>query len=109
MIEQYSFGRIHIDGKEYTSDIMIVKGKVYSWWRKQGHIVAPEDLDVIVEGSPETLVVGTGAYGIMNVPDKTKDYVKSKGIELIAEKTGDAVTLFNKLTGEKAAAFHLTC
>ncbi|MBU7022876.1 MAG: hypothetical protein HXS40_01820 [Theionarchaea archaeon] len=109
MIEHYSFGRIVIDGKEYTSDVLIVGGKVHSWWRKQGHRVAPEDLDVVVNASPETLVVGMGAYGAMKVPDKTEDYLRNKGIELIAEKTGDAVNTFDKLTGKKAAAFHLTC
>ncbi|MGC1122145.1 MAG: MTH938/NDUFAF3 family protein [Candidatus Methanofastidiosia archaeon] len=109
MIEHYSFGRIGIDGKEYTSDVLIVGGKVHNWWRKQGHIVAPEDLDVVVDESPETLVVGTGAYGVMKVPDRTRKYLENKGIFLITEKTGDAVTVFNKLTGKKAAAFHLTC
>jgi hypothetical protein len=109
MIEDYSFGRIVIDGKEYTSDVLIVGGKVHSWWRKQGHRVAPEDLDVVVNASPEMLVVGMGAHGAMKVPDRTRDYLKNKGIDLITEKTGNAVTIFNKLTGEKAAAFHLTC
>lgn len=109
MIEHYSFGRIVIDGTEYTSDVLIVGEKVHSWWRKQGHRVAPEDLDAVVNESPETLVVGMGAYGAMKVPDKTKDFLRNRGIKLIAEKTGDAVTVFNKLTGKKAAAFHLTC
>ncbi|MBU7013486.1 MAG: hypothetical protein HXS52_12960 [Theionarchaea archaeon] len=109
MIEQYSFGHIGIDGKEYTSDIIIVAGKVHSWWRKQGHAVGPEDLDVIVDESPEVLVVGTGAHGFMKVLDKTREFLENKGITLIVKKTGEAVTVFNTLTGKKAAAFHLTC
>jgi len=38
MIEKYSFGRMTIDGKEYTKDLMILSGRVRAdWWRKKGH------------------------------------------------------------------------
>lgn len=37
-IENYNFGEIKIDGKTYTSDVIIYKDKVEdSWWRKEGH------------------------------------------------------------------------
>jgi len=38
MIEHYSFGRIVIDGKEYTKDLIIYPDKIRAnWWRKEGH------------------------------------------------------------------------
>ena len=43
-VEHYSFGRITIDGKTYTSDVIVIKGEVRSWWRKEGHRVALDDI-----------------------------------------------------------------
>lgn len=109
MIEDYSFGRIVINGRVYTSDVLITKDVVHSWWRKQGHVLNPEDLAVIMEDPPEILVVGTGASGLMKVPDKTVEFVESYSITLIAEKTDKAVKTFNTITEKKAAALHVTC
>lgn len=108
MIEDYSFGRIVINGKVYTSDV-IITDSVHSWWRKEGHVLNPEDLTKVFSQYPQTLIVGTGAYGVMKVPEKTKKHLKEKGITLIIQKTGEAVKTFNATTGKKAAALHLTC
>ncbi len=50
-IEHYSFGKIIINGKTYTSDVIIYPEKVdSSWWRKQGHSLYIDDLkDVIAK------------------------------------------------------------
>lgn len=109
MIEDYSFGRIVIDGEVYTSDVLITRGTVHSWWRKQGHLLSPEDLDVIMEEPPNTLVVGTGTSGLMKVPEKTAKFVESHNITLVVEKTEKAARTFNTLAEPKAAALHLTC
>ncbi len=109
MIEDYSFGRIVINGRVYTSDVLIAKDTVHSWWRKRGHVLNPEDLAVIMEEPPEILVVGTGASGLMRVPDKTVEFIESYGITLIVKKTDEAVKTFNTLTEKKAAALHVTC
>jgi len=48
-IDQYAFGKIVIDGKTYTSDVIIYPEKVdASWWRKEGHRLQPADLEKIV-------------------------------------------------------------
>ncbi len=109
MIEHYSFGRIIIDGKTYTSDVLIVKNTIHSWWRNQGHVLNPEDLDLVIKENPQTLVVGTGASGLMKIPEKTVQFIKDHNITLIAEKTKKAVEIFNIIKGTKAAALHLTC
>ncbi|MEA1932944.1 MAG: Mth938-like domain-containing protein [Thermodesulfobacteriota bacterium] len=50
MIDNYSFGKIVINGQVYTSDLKIVKGRVYSgWWRKSGHSVSIDDVTDIRE------------------------------------------------------------
>lgn len=112
LIDSYSFGRIVIDGKTYTSDLILYPDKIDdSWWRKSGHILQKEDLTDVIQYNPEVLIVGTGANGLMKVPDETKEFVESKGIELIVEETKKAYETYNELKKEKkiVAAFHLTC
>jgi len=111
-IDSYSFGRIVIDGKPYTSDLIIYPDKKIdsSWWRIEGHLLQPEDLEGLFKKRPEVLVIGTGHDGVMKVPGKTILAIKEKGIEVHVAKTGEAVKLFNNLSGRKvAAALHLTC
>lgn len=111
-IEHYSFGKIIIDGKTYTSDVIIYPEKVdSSWWRKQGHSLHIDDLKDVIAEKPELLIVGTGNSGMMVVPEETVSNLKSKGIEVNIARTDEAVKLFNKFQKEKRtiAALHLTC
>jgi hypothetical protein len=111
-IEHYSFGKITIEGKTYTSDVIIYPEKVNaSWWRKEGHNLQVVDLMDVINASPQILVIGTGATGLMRVPKETISHLQSKGIEVHVAKTGEAIELFNKLQKDKVAiaAFHLTC
>lgn len=116
-IEHYSFGRITIDGKIYSSDVIIYPADRRvdpSWWRKEGHLLQPDDLIDIIAARPDILIIGTGYSGVMVVPRETIDYVGERGIELHVEKTSKAVELFNRLQSERPdkviiAALHLTC
>jgi len=112
-IDSYQFGKIVIDGKAYDKDCLIVGDCVHAnWWRKQGHVLDPEDFQVILEAKPAILVVGCGVPGLMKVSDDTRRMLQQEGIELIAFDTHKAVAKFNELTekGDNvAAALHLTC
>lgn len=112
-ISEYKFGSITIGDKTYTSDVIIAADKVIdSWWRKQGHSLHIDDLDQILEARPDLLIIGTGCFGRMQVPDETKSYLQQQGIEIRQEKTDEAVRVFNHLQKEYArivAALHLTC
>ncbi len=112
-IEDYSFGRIVINGRAYNSDVKIILDKVVpNWWRKEGHHLYPEDIQDILDSGVEILVVGTGAYGVMKIDPTVKEACAERGIRLETYKTAEAVKRFNELAraGEKVAgAFHLTC
>ena len=111
-IEHYSFGRITIDGKTYTSDVIIYQGRVdSSWWRKEGHNLNIADLTDVINAKPGVLIVGTGSSGLMKVPKETISHLESKGIKVHVSLTEKAVELFNKLQKVKVviAALHLTC
>ncbi len=111
-IEHYSFGKITINGKTYTSDVIIYPGRVdSSWWRKEGHYLQVVDLTDVINAKPEVLIIGTGYSGVMVVPKETISHLESKGIEVHVARSEKAVEMFNKLQKEKIviAALHLTC
>ncbi len=112
-VNDYRFGRIVIDGSSYSSDVIIMPDKVIDgWWRKQGHELQIEDLNDVMPASPDILVIGTGCFGNMRVPEETVTFLEKHGITVKQAKTGDAVRLFNDLQKECAnivAALHLTC
>lgn len=82
MIESYDFGVIVINGKRYTSDVIVFPERVMdSWWRKEGHRLYAEDLKEILEHEPrpEVLVVGTGYHGLVKVSPEVKKALESRG------------------------------
>lgn len=112
IIDEYSFGRIKVAGREYTSDVIIYPDRVdSSWWRKDGHLLIPEDLSDVLLASPATLVIGTGYYGRMEVPAETLKNIRDHGIQVVVAPTKDAVEDFNRLHRQRSvvAALHLTC
>jgi hypothetical protein len=111
-IDSYSFGSLVVDGKMYTSDVIIYPDRVDpSWWRKEGHRLQIADLADVLNAKPQILIVGTGYSGMMLVSEETKNYIRSLGIDIYIATTGRAVDLFNTMQGKKTiiAALHLTC
>jgi len=111
-IDSYSFGSVTIDGTSYDSDLIVCPDGVRpDWWRKEGHGLCPEDLSAVIEVGVELLIVGCGAYGVLKVPETTREWLEGKGIELVALPTGEACERYNELAaGRKVAAgLHLTC
>lgn len=112
-IDAYSFGRMVVDGKAYRKDLVLLPDALRSdWWREEGHSLSRADLGEVLAARPEVLVVGTGAFGAMDVPEETRAEVEAAGIALVAEKTAEAVGRYNDLAaaGRRiAGAFHLTC
>lgn len=110
-IDSYSFGHITINGKRYNHDVVIYPDRVESWWREEGHKVSINDIKDALGKMPDTLIIGTGASGVMVVPLETKNHIDSQGIELIVLPTEAACQTYNQLSPTKRiiAAFHLTC
>ncbi len=112
-IEHYEFGEIVVDGNKYRRDLIIFPDKVIeNWWRKEGHRLSIEDLQVILEYKPEILIIGTGYYGYMKVPREVEQFLIKNNISVHILETKKACNLFNELLkqGKRvAAALHLTC
>jgi len=111
-IDSYEFGRIVVDGRAYTQDLILLpEGIQDSWWRQEGHLLQIADIAGVLAANPEIMIVGQGQPGRMQVDADLVRYLKENGIELMAMPTNRACTMFNNLTGKRkvAAALHLTC
>jgi hypothetical protein len=111
-IEKYEFGRIKIDGESYNDDVIILPSRVITnWWRKRGHEINSEDIEEILEVSPEVLIVGTGYYGMVRLLKDARERLTEIGCEIIKHKTQDACDVYNQLSKTKrvVAVLHLSC
>jgi hypothetical protein len=110
-IDEYSFGRVVVDGEEQTRDVIVLPNRlVTNWWRANGHSLVLADLADVLEELPERLVVGTGAYGQMRPEPETLEQLRKRGVDVEALPTGEAVQRYRELdAAHTAAALHLTC
>ncbi|MFW6163838.1 MAG: Mth938-like domain-containing protein [Planctomycetota bacterium] len=111
-IDSYEFGKLVLGGETHTNDLILLPDRVFAnWWRDEGHSLSPADLELVFHTQPDLLIVGTGAQGRMDVPALTRSAVEKRGIELVVQRTPDAVETYNRLHDERrlAAALHLTC
>ncbi len=112
IIDSYQFGLLVVNGKRYSSDVIIFPDRVRGdWWTKRGHQLCLEDIAEIIAENPEVLIVGTGESGLMRVLPEVQQAVEARGIKLIAETTDKACNTYNQLCHSQrvVAALHLTC
>ena len=88
-IEDYSFGRIKIDGKDYRSDLWIINGEIAKRHKSisrnklgTSHKVSVEEIKRIVTGKTRRVIIGSGASGLLSIEEEAVKYLKEKGIEV---------------------------
>jgi hypothetical protein len=110
-LSDYSFGSLTVDGRRHTRDLIVLPGRVVpDWWRREGHSLAMEDLDEVIDDLPARLILGCGAHGRLEPPRAVLDELHARGVEVEAMPTADAVRRYGELDPERtAAALHLTC
>jgi hypothetical protein len=88
-IEAYDFGRVVVDGREETRDLIVLPGRVVrNWWRREGHELVLDDLLEVLDELPERLVVGTGAYGRMRPDPGTLRQLEERGVTVEPSRPG---------------------
>lgn len=111
-IDSYQFGLIIIDGRQYTSDVIIFPDRVKAdWRRKMGHKICLEDIAEAVAENPEVIILGTGMSGMAQLLPETEKIIQAQGIKLIMQDTQKACHTYNRLCDSQkvVAALHLTC
>jgi len=112
-IDSFSFGSMVINGKQYTSDLIIYPdGHVEaSWYRRSGHRLSSDDIGTLIESEPQVIIAGTGVSGLVKSDKELDDLLSQKGIEFILAPNEQAIELYNELRSKKrvGACFHLAC
>jgi hypothetical protein len=110
-LDDYSFGRLVVDGEVHERDLIVLPNRVVSnWWRRKGHSLAIEDLDEVLDELPERLILGCGADGQLKPPTAVIEELERRGIDVEALRTAEAVRRYGELDERRtAAALHLTC
>jgi hypothetical protein len=113
-VESYDFGRIAIDGKGYTSDIIVSSEGIIksNWWRNESHTISKGDVEEILNFNPEIVVFGLGYHGRVRVEREVESLLRQNGIWIEKLRSKEAVKRFNDLLEQKkrvVLAIHLTC
>jgi hypothetical protein len=112
-IDDYSFGSLVINGKPYTSDLIIYPdGKIEEHWRrKRGHELCLDDIHGLIESAPDVIIAGTGVSGRVTSDEDFQKGLSALAIEFISAPNEKAIETFNELSPKKrvGACFHLTC
>lgn len=112
-IERCSFGSLVINGRNYTSDLIIYPdGRINGpWYRRKGHRLSSQDIAELIESAPEVIIAGTGVSGGVRPERGLEDLLSEKGIQFIHAPNEQAREHYNSLAKKKrvGACFHLTC
>ncbi|MFP4484180.1 MAG: MTH938/NDUFAF3 family protein [Spirochaetaceae bacterium] len=112
-VDEYTFGRIVIDGKRYDNDVIIEKGVIRprnkkpskKWKGEFGHTPLSPAEDI--PWSAGHLVVGTGAEGMLPIMEEVKEEAKRRGVTLASMPTEEAISCIND--PDTNLILHLTC
>lgn len=121
-IEQYSFGKFIISGREHSdyekrigagTDIRLIGTAASEWKDRSGHELSPSMITGVFGSGIEILIIGTGANGALKFSPEILDYVKKNDIsDVVLLKTPEACKAFNEEfhKGRKVALLaHGTC
>jgi hypothetical protein len=114
-IQEFSFGRIKIDGKEYDHDVVIDRGSIAKRDKKPskhlteqfGH--TPLSIREDIPWNCRRLIIGTGAYGNLPVTDEIKREAVDRQVDLLMMPTLKAIEKVNESEPQTNAILHVTC
>ncbi|MEN6451069.1 MAG: MTH938/NDUFAF3 family protein, partial [Thermoguttaceae bacterium] len=112
-----AFGEVTVGKKTYARDIyVLVDGRVKK--RKKSlarqnygsaHKVGSKELELVCQGGPEILFIGSGMSGRVELTDDAQRYLDQRAIQCEIEPTAKAVDAYNGSKLRKAALIHVTC
>jgi len=114
-IENFTFGKISIDGATYEHDVVIDRGEIRERKKKPskkfradfGH--TPLSVKEKIPWECERLVIGTGAHGNLPVMKEVKKEAKRRNVKIEALPTEEAIKDLNQNSEKTNAILHVTC
>jgi hypothetical protein len=110
------FGEIEVEGKRYDADVVIERGQLRRRRKKPskpyrdrfGH--TPLSAEELIPWGGPTLIVGTGADGLLPIMAEVYELAARRNVEIVAVPTETACRLIADLEpGEVNAVLHVTC
>ena len=106
------FGSITIDGERYSHDVWVFMDGSVEERRGGYHTLLVEEVQALLKGGPDAIVIGTGTAGCVKIDGGAKQLAEREGVKLQDLITPNAIERYNQLTSKGmkvAAAFHVTC
>jgi glucokinase len=105
---------VTVDGVCYTEDIIIhVDGKVNKRSKVEDaesvspHQIDRKDVKSVCSGKPSIVIIGTGHCGGAALTEKAEEFLVRHGVSYDVLPTGEAVSIYNAIKGNKAALIHV--
>ena len=118
-IEGFEWANFKINGEEHSKkkgvgkDILVIGNEVSKWKKMGGHHLSKRSLKLLEGKDIDTLIIGNGVYGVVEVNEEVREKARSLGIKkLIVENTDKACKRYNEMYGEGkkvALLAHGTC
>ncbi|MGB9675254.1 MAG: MTH938/NDUFAF3 family protein [Candidatus Nanoarchaeia archaeon] len=115
-IDNFIYGCITINGKDYKEDVYIfpngtITTRKCSLEGKTHLEVSADELTLLSKDEPEAIIIGTGKHGGLSLSQEAINLCREKGIKIEAFVTQKAANRFNWYVekGKKVAGlFHIT-
>jgi len=116
-IEKTAFGSITIDGKTFNHDVVVQLSEKVIKRKKSlskkhfgtSHTLSKEEIEFVFEKGCESLIIGTGQYGRVQLSKDASNFLKEKGCVVKTSPTPQAIEIFNTESTKKIGLFHITC
>lgn len=112
-----SWGKMEIEGLGQGKDFKLWPGGGRAWdWNESGtgHVrgVQIGDVEELVARGAQVVVLTRGVLLRLRIPDKTREFLESRGVEVEIAATKKGVELYNSYVEKGVAVgglFHSTC
>lgn len=112
-----AWGKIEVENLGQGKDFMLWPGGGCPWdWNMNGTShsrgIHLDDVKILLDHGAAIVVLTRGMFLRLRVPDRVKQYLESKNIELVVASTKEGVRLYNEYAASNkpvAGLFHSTC
>lgn len=112
-VESRGPGRLVINGKEYTEDVVILSdGRVKKLSNRLSEpcssVLDDQLLSMLTRGGTEAVFLGMGFDNLLALPDRVHEYFARRRINLVALPTAQAVSAYRRSQMRRSAYFRIT-
>ena len=118
-IDATQFGSITLGGAVYDHDVLVCPDATVKRRKKKlskavygtSHTISLAEAEYVYrqgEG-PETLIIGAGQYGRVELSPEAAEYLERKRCEVVLLPTPEVIATWNEAKGRVIGLFHVTC